>query len=269
LANSTNFYIGNGTKFTVFDGAGNQINKGSSITVGTEYSNVYIDNYTVEINSDNSKTLVNTSIASFSGNVVIVGPLSTNGTYGQAGDVLYSSGEASYWAQPASITDFIDPIVFSNTANFNDGATFNGGLTVEGSPVRIYYFDRISDIEIYNTSTYSHDALTINTTTDLENYESVTLSPNTLQMVANNAAFQIGNSTVNTTVNSTAISVSGNVIISNTIVANNSGGSGGQVLTANGVGGIYWATPVNSVFDGGTPFSTYTDSPRLDAGGVY
>jgi hypothetical protein len=43
------------------------------------------------------------------------------------------------------------------------------------------------------------------------------------------------------------------------------------VLTSNGTG-TYWSDVTNysgGLFDGGTPYSSYVDQPRLDAGGVY
>lgn len=81
--------------------------------------------------------------------------------------------------------------------------------------------------------------------------------------------------------------LSSNVIISNSIsvnnisvntvtlvgqvIANSFQGANGLVLTSNGTG-TYWSDVTNysgGLFDGGTPYSSYVEQPRLDAGGVY
>lgn len=57
-----------------------------------------------------------------------------------------------------------------------------------------------------------------------------------------------------------------NIGISATIIANNSVGSNGQVLTSNG-STLYWSTVLSSGFiDGGTPDSVYLSTQKLDGG---
>jgi hypothetical protein len=271
---STGTYLGNGFKGTYFDGAGNQWLKGSSITIGTETSNVYVDDYNIQISSDGSLSTVNNSLVSFSGNLEITGPFSVQGTYGNEGDILYSDGKFSYWGPLSVNTDidynFSNNITFSNTVNLsnttiNGTSIFNNDVTLNGASL---YLNDYTNPDYFNYFKVDVQRLSITNTIDFSDINYSEFSSNSLFIFSNSANFAIGNSTVFSTVNSSAVFSSGNVIISNTIVANNLGGNSGQVLTANGVGGIYWATPVNSVFDGGTPFTSYINSAKLDAGGV-
>lgn len=72
------------------------------------------------------------------------------------------------------------------------------------------------------------------------------------------------------TTNGQSISVN-DLVITGKLFANNFNGEKGLVLTSNG-SGTYWSDVTNvsgGIFDGGNPYSSYINSPRLDAGGVY
>jgi len=72
------------------------------------------------------------------------------------------------------------------------------------------------------------------------------------------------------TTNGQSISVN-NFVVTGAVVANSFVGEKGLVLTSNG-NGVYWSdvsTTGAGTFDGGTPLSSYINSPKLDAGGVY
>jgi hypothetical protein len=72
------------------------------------------------------------------------------------------------------------------------------------------------------------------------------------------------------TTNGQSISVN-NFVVTGRVVANSFVGEKGLVLTSNG-NGVYWSdvsTTGAGTFDGGTPLSSYINSPKLDAGGVY
>lgn len=61
------------------------------------------------------------------------------------------------------------------------------------------------------------------------------------------------------------------VTLTGKVFANSFQGANGLVLTSNGTG-TYWSDVTNysgGLFDGGSPFSSFVDQPRLDAGGVY
>lgn len=84
-------------------------------------------------------------------------------------------------------------------------------------------------------------------------------------IVYSNSVLIANNFYVSTATEVNSISITGPVI------ANASQGSNGLVLTSNGTG-TYWSDVTNysgGIFDGGNPFSSYIEQPRLDAGGVY
>ena len=61
------------------------------------------------------------------------------------------------------------------------------------------------------------------------------------------------------------------VTITGQVFANSFQGANGLVLTSNGTG-TYWSDVTNysgGLFDGGSPYSSFVEQPRLDAGGVY
>ena len=72
------------------------------------------------------------------------------------------------------------------------------------------------------------------------------------------------------TTNGQSISVT-DIKIDGKLFANNFNGEKGLVLTSSG-SSVYWSDVTNAsggIFDGGNPFSSYINNPRLDAGGVY
>ena len=72
------------------------------------------------------------------------------------------------------------------------------------------------------------------------------------------------------TTNGQSISVD-DLVITGKLYANGFNGANGLVLTSNG-STVYWSDITNAsggIFDGGTPYSSYINSPRIDAGGVY
>lgn len=151
---------------------------------------------------------------------LVVTKIHANGAHGTDGQVLFSnSGGEAYWASPTSGIAGSDTQVQFNNAGVLAGAA---GFT----------FTLASNtLNVSNTITVGAD---------------VSMSTSVLS---------IGNSTVNTIVNSSSVStnsVSGfTVTASNAVItkiyANGAHGTAGQLLTANSTGGISWAAPATEI----------------------
>ena len=229
-ANSTNQFIGNATKYTIFDGAGNQINRGSSITVTDDINSVYIDDFSVSISNPDSCTSITSTSATFAGNVAIAGPFSVQGTRGVSGQILLTDSTNAYWGESPPTNPDV-------TYNFTNTISFAGQLTIANNV-------------IYNDSTLTYNDASQNYTTT--NAYSINLTANTAETVVitpklisinssdaiansttiNPGSITLGNTSVQTTVNSTAFS--------GTIYASGSTGYTGQVLRSDGSGAAYW-----------------------------
>lgn len=158
-----------------------------------------------------------------------------NGSHGTAGQVLVSDGANVFWGTGTSGTN--------TQIQFNDSGVANGtaGFT----------FDKTSNtLFVGNTVTVgSNVSLTVSslsignsTVNSVVNSSTVSTGSATLK-----TSISIGNSTVNTIANSSTIEVT-NLSVSNAVItkisANGTYGSGNTVLTSNGSGGMYWAAPV-------------------------
>lgn len=204
-ANSTSTYIGNATKYTVFDGAGNQINKGSSITITNDVQTTYIDDNSVTLTSDNAQTNITPYSATFGGNVAIAGALSVQGTYGNTGDLLYSDGSRSYWGPAPSVNTnqeytFNNKITIANDTKISGITVFSGDVYYQGNTTGYNASDGQG-----NSSLLSAASLLIYNDT-----ESVTQNTNTLSISSDNATVITGNTTVNAYINSTSLSFTAN-----------------------------------------------------------
>jgi hypothetical protein len=122
----------------------------------------------------------------------------------------------------------------ANVARLTANDTLYLGGTIAANYATKYTNNIITGIYTFNSNVYSTTAL-----------------------ISNN--FSVSNAVVNT------------FTITGQIIANSFQGANGLVLTSNGTG-TYWSDVTNysgGLFDGGTPYSSYVDQPRLDAGGVY
>lgn len=166
---------------------------------------------------------ISVGIANVSGNVAIGGittltanvilgssGLSANGGFGTAGQLLNSNGTATYWAADRSAN------AYTNAVAYVDGKSY------------------------VNTSQLS---------SNLANYQTTAgLSANVATLTANNAT-NLGGvaaaSYVNTSGSYTITGMhtySNGITFSNTITANGSNGTAGQVLTSSGAtGNVYWS----------------------------
>jgi hypothetical protein len=138
-----------------------------------------------------------------------------NGAHGTTGQIVTSNSTGGlFWSTPSpSVTG-------SNTQlQFNDEGAANGAVGV----------------------TFDKNSNTLNIANVVSVGANVSLSTTTLL---------IGNSTVNSTVNSSSLTVN-NATISNAILtkvyANGAFGSDGQVLTSNSTGGVFFAAPVTNL----------------------
>ena len=208
------------------------------------------------------------------GNITINGTLTTNGTSGSPGQALYSNGIGVYWANTPTTVSYSNVTVTTITANSLSADAINigvGWLTVGNSTVNTV----ISNSGIRVSSTSSNVVLSLtdfrvpvgNTAqrpanaavgyirfntdiTDLEYavnstkwYSITTQDTLTSNNINITNLINIGNTAVNTTISSSNISTT--YVNTKYIVANNSTGSNGQVLTSNSTGGIYWANSLN------------------------
>jgi hypothetical protein len=122
----------------------------------------------------------------------------------------------------------------ANVARLTANDTLYLGGTIAANYATKYTNNIITGIYTFNSNVYS-----------------------TTAFISNN--FSVSNAVVNT------------FTITGQIIANSFQGANGLVLTSNGTG-TYWSDVTNysgGLFDGGTPYSSYVDQPRLDAGGVY
>ena len=122
----------------------------------------------------------------------------------------------------------------ANVARLTANDTLYLGGTIAANYATKYTNNIITGVYTFNSNVYSTTAL-----------------------ISNN--FSVSNAVVNT------------FTITGQIIANSFQGANGLVLTSNGTG-TYWSDVTNysgGLFDGGTPYSSYVDQPRLDAGGVY
>jgi hypothetical protein len=266
-ANSTNLYVGNATKYTVFDGAGNQIIKGSSITITNDAQTTYIDDNSISLTSDSAQTSINPYSAQFGGNVAIAGPLAVQNTYGNTGDMLYSDGLNAYWGPTPTVnTDIV--YAFTNNISFGRSVSFDNAISVANQVVVVN-----SSISIVEQNNSIQASLSTSQLTLQYDQEFASLDAGTLSIQSGNGFVYIGNSTVNSTINATSftgtannalylgttpaasyvntsgnftlsgvITHSGNVIIgtSAALKANDSFGTAGQILKTTSTG-VYWA----------------------------
>lgn len=150
---------------------------------------------------------------------LVIEELYANGSHGTPGHVLVTAGAGSnaYWASAGSLA--VSPAGSNTQVQFND----SGSLGASAG----FTFDKQS-----NTLTVSNS---------FNVGANVTVSTSTIN---------IGNSTVNTVVNSSSITVTSASITNAAITkiyANGAHGTASQVLTSNSTGGLFWAAPTSTV----------------------
>ena len=250
--------------------AGGGIQNINDLNIGTPgISDVYINDYSITITSGGNQTKIEPGSATFGGSIAIAGGLQDSlGSFGNAGQFLSSDGVNAVWA-----TSSFD---YAADQNFGGNVTISGKL----SPTLIDVLDadsnelRISgDVTTYVANTLEQLIISANSFVMLSN-DAISNA-----VIINSTSFNIGNNSVNSTINSTSFTGTANnslylggyaaeqyafantvvsvnvnsdytwanvhtfthqVIFSNTITANTSNGTLGQILTSNSTG-VYWS----------------------------
>jgi hypothetical protein len=193
--NSSVLSIGTGLKGITIDGSGKIKQYGSELDIGTEIANVFINEYSITINSNDQQTVINATSSVFPGNVSISGSLYVGESYGDIGQVLATDGVGLFW------TD--------NGIDFTIDHKFEANLAIKGtlSPALIDIVDDVgneitidSDISYYTSNTLEQLTVSANSITLFSNDE----YSNTTTI--RSASVIIGNSTVNSTINSSSFS---------------------------------------------------------------
>ena len=206
----------------------------------------------------------------FNSNVTFNSAIIANAVPGTANQVLSSNGTGVYWGDVAAGATFVRQ-TFTANSTVNTSFTITNGYTVNAIDVYENGVKLINGIDVTanngTTITLANSAL-VGTTVDVVGLLSASMYSLNINTVSQGFAFSwtnnhvfnsnvdfysaltansitVGNSTVNSVINSTsltanAISVSGNATI-NAIIANGSLGTANQVLLSNGTG-IYWST---------------------------
>jgi hypothetical protein len=133
----------------------------------------------------------------------------------------------------------VNSLLAANVAQLTANDSLYLGGTIAANYATKYTNNTITGVYAFNSNVFTYSTLTSNV------------------IVSN--TISVNNFVVNT------------VTITGQVFANSFQGSNGLVLTSNGTG-TYWSDVTNysgGLFDGGTPYSSYVDQPRLDAGGVY
>jgi len=195
FANSSVFRLGGGTSKYVLFQAGQATVYGSNLVIGTEIANISMNQSNLIISSNSVVTSINSNNATFGGDVAITGGLIVNGSYGNSGSVLISTGTNTYWGNVPGL---------DTTQNYS----FSGGLSLYSITnvlsAAINFYD---DIGNYQTAAANGLSLAdTNGFTTLINANTITISDN--NTIANAAvitptSMSIGNSSVNTQTNAT------------------------------------------------------------------
>ena len=189
---------------------------------------------TASVNSVINATTVSTS------NVVISGSLKANGGIGTSGQVLYSNGSVSYWADlPASsgtvggsntYVQFNDSNGFGGTAGFTFNKTSNtlavsNTVTVGGTTINsTVYAGTANNTSFVGSVSAANVVSNAQLSANLSNYQTTAgLSANVATLTANNANYLGGTAAASYQLNST---LAANV---QTLTANNANNFGGQL----------------------------------------
>jgi len=270
LSGSTTFI--NSTVITTTDkniilanGAANTfLTSGAGIVAGS-YANLVFDDPTTSWQSNvnitpytNNLSLgATTKLFNLYANQIIA-----NGSMGTVGQVLASNGTSIYWATDQSVGNVTANIVTSNTLSANHVIVNNDLSVVNGTFSNVaMYSDRIfignSTVNaIVNSTIYTGTSLNANNSSYLNGNSAANLIGYATNAYSNaiaysgNAAQAYANAIAYTNTNialKSGTTFTGSVVINanltvNTVIANGSLGSTGQLLTSNSTGGLYWAT---------------------------
>ena len=236
----------------------------------------------------NIGSIANGIVNSITANSTAITTIIANGSFGTANQVLSSNGTSLYWGDVAAGATFVRQ-TFTANSTVNTTFTITNGYTVNAIDVYENGIKLIVGTEVTANNgtsiTLATSALN-NSTVDVVGLLSAAIYSLNINTVSQGFAFSwtnnhifsanvdfysaltantisVGNSTVNSVINSTSlsansISVSGNATI-NAIIANGSFGTANQFLLSNGTG-IYWSdTVVQPIISGMTVNDGYTE----------
>lgn len=245
---------------------------GSEFSVGTETNNTTIVDSSITLTDGIVTNYISSNGIQLNSNVDISGPLSIANNYGSAGQILYTDGANPYWGDVPGFDSnipytFYQPLTLGNDINSN-------GVFSTSDEYSNYAYVTPAGFDVVANNNQSA-ALFGNGITFTSNSQDTATSTT---VYANSSVVIVGNSTVNATVNSTAFTgsannssylggtaaasyvqntdsrtLSGNLtftglstftgnVVLNTVSANGTVGTDGQVLTSNGTV-VYWSTP--------------------------
>ena len=236
----------------------------------------------------NIGSIANGIVNSITANSTAITTIIANSSFGTANQVLSSNGTSLYWGDVAAGATFVRQ-TFTANSTVNTTFTITNGYTVNAIDVYENGIKLIVGTEVTANNgtsiTLATSALN-NSTVDVVGLLSASIYSLNINTVSQGFAFSwtnnhvfsanvdfysaltantisVGNSTVNSVINSTSlsansISVSGNATI-NAIIANGSFGTANQFLLSNGTG-IYWSdTVVQPIISGMTVNDGYTE----------
>jgi len=202
FVNSSLLQIGTGKSGIEITAAGKIQAYGSQLIIGTEISNVYIDDVSLAISGNNAQTTITPQTAEFAGDVSIFGSLYVNSSPGEAGQVLTTDGMSLYWSEAG--------------LDFSSDQTFQANITVsEAINANIAEFtdSTLNHLHIEPTLIY----YTANTN------ETLLITANTFEMISNDVHANgvtltstfigLGNGSIFATVNSTIYTGSANNVL--------------------------------------------------------
>ena len=241
-----------------------------SITVGNNATNTFANSTTLRVGdnivlNDSNISVGNSSInSSLTSTTLNVKSITANGSLGQAGDVLFSNSTGIYWATAnaiggadpnasytwTNVHTFSSNVIVNGVFVSNNNALFNGTITLgDASSDNITFLGSVNSFiipasnltySLGNNSLYWLEVHTGNVHADQGFFEFDVEIKNDLVVEGNtslvnglvNGFITVGNSTVNTIINSTSISTTN-------LVATNLSGNGALItsVTAATVGG--------------------------------
>jgi len=258
----------NGSPLATFDSSISGTNVLLLATPVTADSTIRLNRYSVDslVIIANTDTVSSTNTAAnyswtglhvFNSNVTLNG-VKANGSIGAAGQVLTSNGTSVYWSYDDDSTAYANAVsyvdteittVYSNATSYADsaaGTAYSNATSYADTAAGTAYSNAVSYADTVAGTAYSNS---ISYSSNADNISSGTLSEARLpyrmdQDVQTTDNVQFANLTLNG------------------IIANNSIGSNGQVLTTNGTS-VYWSTVSGGGGGGGSSYNILTSNTNL------
>jgi len=258
FVNSSVFRLGGGTsKYTLMQ-AGQVTVYGSNLVIGTEIANISMNQSNLVISSNSIVTTINSNNATFGGDVTVTGGLIANGSYGDSGSILISTGTNTYWGNvpgldttqnysfTGGLSFYSTTNVYSNSINFIDNIGNYQSAAANG--ISLADTNGFNSLLTANTFTLSDNNTIVNSTTITPTL--ISIGNSTVNTQTNSTVFFTGNSSFYSYINVSSqgvVNTSGNVTLtptsisfsnttsSNFFVANDSGTFVKNIITGTSV----------------------------------